>query len=136
MSHLDHIVRFKERLDEVGVKCPVEQQSLTMEAFMRALIRWKFRCNNSITLSEEEEDAMFRTLDMWNRASPLKGRYIIELIKRFLGSLQTQLLERGVFPEEEPSICLPDGEKVCLCSLVEFTDLVTYLAAEAKEYNE
>lgn len=136
MSHLDHIVRLKEKLDEIGVKCPIEQQHLTSEAFMRALVRWKFRCNSYITLTTEEEDKIFSTLNMWNRASPLKGRFILQCIKSFLGKLQTSLIERGVYPEEEPSITLESGEKVCLCSLVEFTDLVTYLAKEAKEYNE
>lgn len=136
MSHLKHITTFKLELDTLGITCPIKQQDLTLEAYMRAIVIRQFQTGRCFVLSDDAEQEYWRQLDKWNRVSPIKAQFIMTLVAGFLNRVAGSLGNRGTLIDEEPSLELPDGTKKCLCSLNSFNDLVQYLAKELRECNE
>lgn len=136
MSHLDHIVRLKEELYNLGIKCPVKQQELTQEAYFRAMIRFHFKQSRVLGINSEEMSRIKVQLDKWNRVSPVQAVAISHNLIRFINNLAGTMANKGTMPVEEPSIVLESGEERCLCGLVSFQDLVDYLVKEATNCDE
>jgi len=136
MSHLDHIVRVKERLAELGVTCPFKQRELINNAFKEALVAFHFTVNPTFVLVEKELDSMRRQLDRWNNVSPIGHEWIysntISTINLLFGSL------RSTGRANSPSVTV-DSEaagSVWLEQEQSYKDLVAYLFQEAKKAHE
>lgn len=136
MSHLDHIVRVKERLSELGVTCPFEQRKLIDNAFKEALLAYHFTVNPTFVLVEKELNQMRCQLDRWNNVSPIGHEWIysntISSINLLFGSL------RSVGRANSPSIALETeaAGSVWLEQEQCYKDLVAYLFQEAKKNHE
>ena len=136
MSHLAHIVKLKERLSTEGVTCPIEQQSLVCEGYVRALIRFHMEKYGNFILAPGVEEQYWVQLNKWNRVNPFKAAKVMAEFTNFLNSTRRVLINKGTLPVEEPSIKLEDGTTKCLCSFVEFQDLVGWLVKEVRECDE
>lgn len=143
MSHLDHIVRFKNALTERGVTCPFYQQDLVQEAYFRALVRAHFREGCVLNIPEHLSGIYWRQLDRWNCVSPLKAQMIMHKFTTFMNQTRNALIQTGYVQEEKNEIELsiptdqhgelpPAVKTIGLCEIPEFTDLVSYLVREVE----
>lgn len=138
MSHLDHIVRFKNALTELGVTCPFKQQELVQEAYFRALVRGHFRDGCSLHIPQDVMNRYWRQLDRWNCVAPLKAQLIIHKLTTFINETRTSLIQTGYVQEEKPELVLEVGvgeepaatQGIGLCEVPTFVDLVSYLVRE------
>lgn len=131
MSHLPHVLEYKNKLVELGITCPKQLAQFALEPYTTAVIRRHFKFSNSIGLSTDEEEALWTQLDRWNKVSPINGAFIFETVKYRMNSLRASLTTKGRLPEPFTTVVVVDGtEGVDITQNSEFNILTEYLVNE------
>jgi len=137
MSHLDHIVRVKTKLNELGVTCPKYHRQLIDNAYVDAIVRAHFIYNPTYFVPNEEKDKYRDKLDCWNSVSPIGYELIWTGVLSFINLSLSSLTSLGrnyvkVTPvTNEGTVVLP-----CISELQEYKDLVSYLLQELRGCHE
>lgn len=137
MSHLKHISAFKLALEEKGISCPIQQQQITLRAYVRALVCHQMARNGSFIVLPDQEAVYWKQLDRWNSVSPIKAQFIMSTFYTFMNGLCNGLINDGCAPDDELDTVTTDENKtLSLCEEPTFTDLVGYLAKELRTRDE
>lgn len=132
MSHLPHVLDYRNYLLSLGVTCPEQLNNLAQEPYVNAIIRHHFKLSNSLGLSVDEEQNVWEQLDRWNKVSPIKAPFIFESVKYRINTLRKVLIEQGCVPAQ--AIFMPElGEGSTDLPLTQgepFSVLVSYLVNE------
>lgn len=137
MSHLDHVVRVKSKLTELGVTCPFQQRDLIDNAYVDAIVRAHFIYNPTFVVPTNEANAVRDKIDSWNAVSPIGYEKIwvgfISFINLSLSALTT---DGRNFDKATPVIV--DGQTLipCISELQDYKDLVSYLLQELRNCHE
>lgn len=131
MSHLIHVVALKNRMNAVGISCPIKQHDALGEAYIRAGLRALYAKYGGIWSPEFEKDFWFQ-LEKWNNVSPIPAQQIQFTLNARLNLLRANMLKDG-----SPNCSLQyttevdaDGQKVDIAKLPDFDVLVDYLVNE------
>lgn len=131
MSHLPHVLAYKNKLVELGITCPKQLAHFALEPYATAIIRKHFKFSTSIGLSIDEEEAVWAQLDRWNKVSPINGAFVFETVKHRMNSLRAALNTKGRLPEPfTVVVVLDDNEGVDVTQNSEFTVLTEFLLGE------
>lgn len=95
MSHLKHVIDYRGYLIDHGVTCNNNQTKATNEAFIRSLVQYNCKMNNSFHFSEGTEAIVWEQLDMWNSVFPINARFILESGKSRLAEIHKELCRTG-----------------------------------------
>jgi len=95
MSHLKHVIDYRGYLIDHTITCNNNQTKATNEAFIRALIQYNCKMNNSFHFSEGTEAIVWEQLDMWNSVFPINARFILESAKSRLAEIHKELCRTG-----------------------------------------
>lgn len=147
MSHLKHVIAFRGYLADNYITCNNNQTKATQEAFIRALIQYNCKMNNTFHFSDNTEATIWEQMDLWNAVFPINARFILESAKSRLAELHKELCRCGnvsgssiyevVFDTESH-----DGEggvvpsKFVATDNHFFTELVAYLYKELVGHHE
>jgi len=134
MSHLDHVVRVKERLSAEGLTCPFEQRTLIDQAYIDALVMCHFACNPSFSLTEKEQGVYRCMIDKWNDVSPIGYEKIYAGVISFINLTYSSLRSKGRGYMQASHSFSESG--VLLEETQEYKDLVAYLFQEVKNKHE
>lgn len=131
MSHLPHVIEYKNKLVELGIQCPKQLALFALEPYATAIIRHHFKFSCSIGLSVDEEEAVWAKLDCWNKVSPINAPFVFETVKHRMNSLRTALITKGRLPEPFTTVVVVEGtEGVDVTQNSQFTILTEYLLGE------
>lgn len=84
MSHLDHIVKFKQDLIAQGVTNPVKQIEAVRTSYVKALIT----VNQAHKLTEDQcVDFNRFVLGYWNETTPVAGHMVMTQVGQFFRNL-------------------------------------------------
>lgn len=146
MSHLNHVIAYREALTNMGVSCPQLQSDACQEAYVRAVLMNHTKFNDGFGFTEEEENLLWQQLEKWNRVSPTKGKFILETAKYRLLSVRKQLMEDGTLLGNAQFDIYADVQravetevhtaKADLTDCAQFKDLVQYLYTELRGEHE
>ena len=137
MSHLIHVVDFKNQLTAQGITCPIQQSELLKEPFTRAIIRHFYACDCNLSVAFEEK--IWKKLEMWNCVSPIPAQQIMACFKLRINTLRNAMLQKGTIPPmgEFTTIVNVDGRDAVDVSQGEaFETLVNYLVKELENCHE
>ncbi len=95
MSHLKHVIDYRSFLNENGITCTTNQTKATQEAFIRSLIMYNCKMNDSFHFSDNVCEGIWKQLDLWNAVFPINARFILESAKSRLGEMHKQLSRCG-----------------------------------------
>lgn len=95
MSHLKHVIDYRGYLVDHGITCNKNQTKATDEAFIRALIQYNCKMNNTFHFSENTEVIIWEQMDMWNAVFPINARFILESAKSRLAEMHKELCRTG-----------------------------------------
>lgn len=101
MSHLAHVVDFKQVLTGLGITCPFKQAELVTEGYVRALIRKYYKhslAGGSLGSFADFEENAWKQLDKWNCVSPFNANLVFQTFKQRINILQTALYNEGKLP--------------------------------------
>lgn len=137
MSHLIHVVDYKNYLTSHGITCPIQQSELLKEPFTRAIIRyfWACDCDQSATF----EERVWKKLEMWNCVSPIPAQQIMACFKLRMNLLRNSMLQKGGLPvySEFTTIVNVEGKDAVDVGIGEVVEtLVDYLFKELENCNE
>lgn len=131
MSHLPHVLEYKNKLVALGVTCPGAVAKFALEPYTSAIIRQHFKTSTSIGMSEDEEQRVWEQLDRWNKVSPINGSFVFETVKYRMTSLRASLITTGRLPAPFTTVVVVEGQEgVDVTQNEEFETLVTYLVGE------
>lgn len=131
MSHLPHVLAYKNKLVELGIKDPVQLANFALEPYASAIIRNHFKKCNALGLSEDEEHRVWGQLDCWNKVSPINGAFVFETVKYRLNTLRASLVTTGRLSAPFTTVVVIEGtEGVDITANEEFEVLVGYLCNE------
>lgn len=139
MSHLDHIVRVKERLTALGVTCPIKQKALVEHAYTDALIKVHFMVNPTFFVPSNESSVMREQLDRWNCISPIDHSNIWSCFLSFINLTLSALTQAGRCDCKNIHVFDDSEKEKVLCvlnTLPEYVDLVNYLGQELRGRHE
>lgn len=146
MSHLQHIMNFREHLTSLGVTCAVQINDAVQEGYVRAVLRNHLKFSDGLSFTEEEENSLWNQLDKWNSVSPVKARFVIESAKVRLLKVRKCLLEHGTLPgNEEYNVYVdhatvvddvPTTAKIDATANESFAELVEFLYTEMRAGHE
>jgi hypothetical protein len=132
MSHLVHVIEFKNYLTGLGVTCPFKQKEIINEAYTRALLRHSFRNGNS--WSEDTEKLSWVMLEKWNSVSPIGAVLVHEQAIWRINNLRNTLAATGGLPcGKEYTV---EVEGVDVTQHESFTVLVNFLVKELEACHE
>lgn len=136
MSHLDHVVRLKEKLSTLNVTCPFEQRKLIDNAYIDALVAAHFNCRKNFIVCDKENEAMRCQIDKWNSVSPIDHEGIYHSYRSFINLMFSTLCTKG--RGFIKAVIINEGtESACnLEEVQEYQDLVAYLFQEVKNKHE
>lgn len=99
MSHLAHVVSFKEVLGGLGISCPFKQAELVTEGYVRALLRkyYKNHVGGGSGFADFEEKAWMQ-LEKWNSVSPFNASLVFQTVKQRINILNQSLCSEGKLP--------------------------------------
>lgn len=97
MSHLARIIDLKEAL--VAKDYTTDQQTVIVQtAYVVALTRINLlRRSGTLHVSESFVEDMWKTLDMWNKVSPVKGGVIVQRVNNVFKDLYKNLVSQSSF---------------------------------------
>lgn len=95
MSHLKLVIDYRGYLNDHTVDCMQNQTKATQEAFIRALIMYNCKMDNSFQISDNIADRIWEQLDTWNAIFPINARFILESAKSRLGEMHKELSRSG-----------------------------------------
>jgi len=95
MSHLKHVIDFRGYLIDNGITCAANQTKATQEAFIRALISYNCKMNNTFHFGDNAEETIWEQMDMWNAVFPINARFILESAKNRLAEMHKELCRTG-----------------------------------------
>lgn len=146
MSHLNHIIQYREHLTQLGVTCPLKQSELCQEAYIRAVVRNHAKYHDGFEINEGEEQALYEQLDKWNRVAPIKGTLILESARLRLRRVRHSLMQLGHAPGNAEFEVVGEvqrdvegqsvPEKVDVTNNEVFQALVDYLCQEMRTGDE
>jgi len=96
MSHLKHVVDYISFLGDQGVTCNAKQTTAVQEAFIRALVMYNCKINNTFHFSTVTEETIWEQMDTWNSVFPINARFIFESARSRLATLHKELSNSGV----------------------------------------
>lgn len=134
MSHLDHVVRVKQKLAELGVTCPFKQRDLIDLAYKDALVAHHFTVNPTFTLTDKERACYREQIDRWNSVSPIGYESIYSNVISTLNLLYASLSTTG--RSTQPQLVLDVEGGPVLSEEQSYRDLVAYLRQEVKKAHE
>lgn len=137
MSHLIHVVNFKEQLSANGITCPLKQSELLKEPFTRAITRFFYK--NNILKSEDFEKTVWRQLEKWNNISPIPAQQIMAMFNLRYNLVRNTLMKTGGLPnanEFTTWVTANNAVEVDVTKVEGFSELVDYLVKELENYNE
>lgn len=135
MSHLDHVVRVKERMSALGMTCPFEQRKLIDQAYIDAIVMHHFACNPTFTVNEKERDCYRCMIDKWNNVSPIGYEAIYSGVISCVNLAYSALRSKGRLCMQPHVFSTPEGV-VDMGTMPEYNDLVGYLYQEVKNKHE
>lgn len=97
MSHLIHIIEVKQFLTEAGVTCAKQQSELLNEAFVRALVCYRYS-NGHTTWNEELDKRIWTQLEKWNGITPIPAQFIHASAQKRCNEVFGAMANRGVPP--------------------------------------
>jgi|AGFT01.1.fsa_nt_gi hypothetical protein len=136
MSHLDHIVRVKQKLAELGITCPFKQRGIIDNAFKDALVAHHFAVNPTFSLTDKERDVYRTQLDRWNNVSPVGYEAIYSGVIATLNLMYGSLRSTGRVSSSSINLELETEIATPLESEQSYKDLVSYLVQEVKKAHE
>lgn len=95
MSHLKHVIAFRGYLVDHGITCSSNQTKATNEAFIRALIQYNCKMNNTFHFTDNAEETIWEQMDLWNSVFPINARFILESAKTRLAEMHRELCRTG-----------------------------------------
>lgn len=138
MSHLVHVIEFKNYLTGMGVTCPFKQKEIINEAYTRALIRYSFSKGN--TWGEDAEKRSWVMLEKWNSVSPIGAVLVHEQAIWRINNLRNTLAATGALPCSKGYTTLvqvpPKNEEFDPTEHESFTTLVSFLTKEMEACHE
>ena len=137
MSHIIHVLDYKNELTAAGVTCPVEQSDLLVEPFTRAITRYFWMCD--CNMSVDWEDRVWKQLEKWNGVSPIPAQKIMATFKVRMNVLRNSMLQKGGLPVYDEFVSTVTGANdtvVDVTTLASFDTLVGYLVKELGNCNE
>ena len=146
MSHLTHVIAYRNFLTEKGIDCAFAQSEMCQEAYIRALVANHVKYQDGFSITEDEEEDLWNTLDRWNSVAPIKAKLILEAAKLRLSRYKQSLAATGAltgddsysqhihFEVEEDGV--PVNKKIDATTSAEFTGLFSYLCVELREKHE
>lgn len=132
MSHLVHVIEFKNYLTGLGVTCPFKQKEIIDEAYTRALIRYSFVNGNA--WGDTAEKRSWEMLEKWNCVSPLNGPLIHEQAIWRINNLRNTLAATGSLPCSKAYTVEVEGVDVTKTEV--FITLVGFLSKEMEAGRE
>lgn len=131
MSHLPHVLAYKNKLVELGISCPEQLAQFALEPYTNAILRTHFSKCSSLGLNEDEEDRVWQQLDRWNKVTPINGAFIFQSVKTRINGIRASLITTGRLPAPFTTVVVIEGtEGVDITANEEFEILVNYLKAE------
>jgi len=138
MSHLAAILKYREKLTELGVKCAEKQSAFCQEAYIRAVIKRHCMSHDSLSIGQEEEERLWVQLDKWNSVSPIQAALILNTVKMRLRQVRNRLINKGVASgdlEYKLMAEIPTSPEVAPAQ-VDVTDNEEFIALVSKLCNE
>lgn len=130
MSHLQHIVRFKQSLLSEGISAPDLQIEIVRTAYVKALITIGYGNN----LNQEQCIQFNRyILSYWNEVTPVNGLLVMTMVGNFCRALKAHLERPFTENKLKLEVC-PKIELPIECKwdeLETYKDLVQTLVDEA-----
>lgn len=147
MSHLKRVIAFRGYLVDHGITCNNNQTKATQEAFIRALIQYNCKMNNTFHFSDNAEETIWEQMDTWNAVFPINARFILESAKNRLAEMHKELCRTGTLANSNIYEVVFDTEsrdaegnvvpsKFVATDNDLFTDLVAYLYKELVGHHE
>jgi hypothetical protein len=147
MSHLKRVIALRSYLIDNGITCNNNQTKATQEAFIRALIQYNCKMNNTFHFSTNAEETIWEQMDMWNAVFPINARFILESAKSRLAEMHKELCRTGTLTSSNVYEVVFDVEhinaegntvpsKFVATDNTLFTDLVAYLYKELVGHHE
>lgn len=137
MSHLIHVVDYKNYLTSQGITCPIQQSELLKEPFTRAVIRHYFACGCNRSVAFEE--GVWKQLEKWNCISPIPAQQIMACFNLRMNMLNNSMLQKGGLPAygDFTTIVNVDGKDAVDVGIGEVVEtLVNYLTKELEKCYE
>lgn len=146
MSHLNHIMQYREFLTQLGVTCPLKQTEFCQEAYIRAVMVNHCKYHDAFEIGEGEESALWEQLDKWNSVAPIPAKLILESARLRLRRIRASIMTLGVAPGNAEFDIVGEvqrevegqavAEKVNVTDNEVFLALVQYLAQEMRAGHE
>jgi hypothetical protein len=110
MSHLAHIVKYKERLINNGICDPNTQIKIVQTCYVKALI--SIAAINKLSSTNMTKFNNY-ILSYWNETTPVDGFLVNSLVARFYHELETSLIKMDqgerLIVSVIPAIDVPEG---------------------------
>lgn len=131
MSHLIHIIDTKRAMTQAGLTCAVKQSELLNEAFVRALVCWRYS-NGHTAWSEDVDARSWNQLEKWNCITPIPAQLIHTAAQRRCNEVFAGMANNGIPPSNSDMGAWAnlEGGDIDFAQLPEFQTLVQYLKKE------
>lgn len=139
MSHLPHVIDFKQELTGLGIGCPLEQKKLVQAVITRVALAQFFKA--PIGISDEKSKKVWAQLDKWNSVFPINAPLVFaDAEKRYhtiVGNLANsgRLVDVGASGAVSTDINVGDVI-VAIEGLTTYPALYAFLAKELESGNE
>lgn len=132
MSHLAHIIKVKEQMASEGITCPMKQSELLTEAYVRAVVRFRYSNGNN-SWSEAVDSRTWEMLEKWNNVTPIKAQFIHTSAVKRCNEVLTSLAQDGLPPCRDQyavNVEIGEGQNVDISKWDSYTALSSYLFKE------